>query len=250
MKYKLISCDVLTREVAYCIARTAHTISPVFTAKGDHNVPGRLRERIQAYIDAVETEEEKYDAVLLGYGLCGNATMGLQARSLPLVITRAHDCTTLFLGSKSLFKDHFADNPSQSWASIGYSERGSRLVSDSRTRMGMGMSQNWEELVEIYGEENAEYILETLQPNHGSSDLLFLDVPETRVEEVKQRILKEAEDSGLAFRELTGSIRLIEGLLAGNWSEDDYLVIPPGHQINAIYDLEEVMRAETISDTM
>ncbi len=247
MKFKLISCEVLTREVAYCIMHSPNMISPVFTAKGDHNAPGRLREKIQGFIDAVEEEEEEpYNAVLLGFGLCGNATMGLRARSLPLVIPRAHDCTTLFLGSKDAFREHFAHNPSQSWASVGYSERGSQLLSDSRTRMGMGTgtNQTWEELVETYGEENAEYLLEALQPNHGSSELLFLDVPETRVEALKARIREEADNAGLEYRELVGSIRLIDGLLAGDWSEEDYLIIPPGQQLDAVYDLDEVMRAK------
>ena len=82
-----------------------------------------LRALLQAQIDAVAAGNVEYDAVLLGYGLCGNSTLGLEARRFPLVIPRAHDCTTLFLGSKEAFQEHFGPNPSQTWASVGWSRR-------------------------------------------------------------------------------------------------------------------------------
>ena len=47
-------------------------------------------------------DESKYEAILLGYGLCSNGLVGLTARSIPLVIP-VHDCITLFLGSKEQY---------------------------------------------------------------------------------------------------------------------------------------------------
>ncbi|MBI5093685.1 MAG: DUF1638 domain-containing protein [Candidatus Hydrogenedentes bacterium] len=244
MIFKLLSCDVLVREVSYCIARCPHTIRPVFTPKGEHNKPTQLRANLQSQIDAVAAEEQNYDAVLLGYGLCGNAISGLIANKYPLVIPRAHDCTTLFLGSRQDFKCHFADNPSQTWAAVGYSEGGDTVMSDNSTRDFLGLGQDYAALVEQYGEENAKYLIETMLTEHGSDSMYLIDIPETTVPEITDRIRKAAADAQLKVVEIAGSLRLIQGLLAGSWSPEDYLVVPPGHRITGIYDYEEVMTAQ------
>lgn len=246
MHLRLISCDVFTREACYCIARSANAVSPVFTHKGEHNAPDGLRGLLQGYIDEAEHESPPFDAVLLLFGLCGNATAGLQSRSIPVVIPRAHDCTTLFLGSKHLFRQHFGDNPSQIWASVGYSERGSSIISDASTRQNLGISNDYADLVATYGEENAKYLLDALQIHRSSNKLMFLDVPETRVPHVIARIEQAAADESLALERLAGSLRLVEALLAGDWPEEDFLVVPPGHTISALYDMDQIVAAKAI----
>ncbi len=246
MNLKLLACEVITREVCYCVARSPHAVTPVFTAKNKHNQPGELQRFLQAQIDAASEDETKWDAILLGYGLCGNATLGLVARSIPLVVPRAHDCTTLFLGSKERFKTHFADNPSQSWASVGYSERGDAVLSDSATRhwLGGAADDNYEALVEQYGEENARYLIEAMRPAKDTGFIYLLDVPETREGAVMERIREEAAKAGAELKSLQGSIRLIDMLISGNWPETEFLIVPPGHRVTALYDYDEVVKAE------
>lgn len=53
MIFKLLACDVITREVCHCIARSAHTIDPQFTPKGEHNASANLRALLQAQIDEI-----------------------------------------------------------------------------------------------------------------------------------------------------------------------------------------------------
>lgn len=244
MYFKLLACDVLLREIAHCIARCPHTISPAFMPKGEHVVPARLRETLQKQIDSVESDGVAYDAVLLGYGLCGNSTAGLVARSFPLVIPRAHDCTTLFLGSKAAFCEHFSANPSQGWTSIGYSERGGGLVADGTTSGLSDSDGDFHSMVELYGEESARYLWETMHPEKHYHDIIFIDVPETREPRIEERLREEAARLGKPIRELPGSLRLIEGLLAGNWNSEEFLVIPPGQRVVGVYDQDEIMAAE------
>lgn len=244
MYFKLLACDVLTRELSYCIARCPHTIRPAFTPKGEHTVPARLNALLQGQIDASESEGVAYDAILLGYGLCGNAAVGLTARSFPLVVPRAHDCTTLFLGSKGAFEEHFGANPSQGWTSVGYSERGGGLISDGTTRGEPEMDASYAQMVELYGEESAAYLWDTMHPEKHSPDVLFIDVPETREPHIIERIQAETAQLGKCLRQVPGSIRLMEALLAGDWSSDDFLVVPPGHSIKGVYDHREVIAAE------
>ena len=70
-----------------------------FLPKGLHDIgQAGMSARLSEVLAAVD--ETKYEAVLLGYGLCSNGLVGLTARSIPLVVPRAHDCITLFLGEQ------------------------------------------------------------------------------------------------------------------------------------------------------
>ena len=94
----LIACAVISRECYHCAAVSDNIIDIRILDKDLHDMGERKMSAIlQDAIDAVDTE--KYDAILLGYGLCNNGVRGLRS-TLPLVIPRAHDCITLLLGSK------------------------------------------------------------------------------------------------------------------------------------------------------
>ena len=238
MRLKVIACDVLMREICYCIARSPHTIDLEFTKKDGHDQVDVLRQEIQGKIDAAA--EGEYDAILLGYGLCGNGTVGLKARHTPLVIPRAHDCCTLFLGSKQRFEELFADNPSQPFSSPGYMERGDGTVRSSTLRQTLGLNRTFEDYAAQYGEENAKYIIDTLFPtfrleNH-EERVVFIEIPETAQQGAAQRLWEQTVADGKDFLEVAGQIDLICDLLMGNWNADDYLQVPPGHTIEGVYD--------------
>lgn len=241
MHLKVLACNVLTREVSWCAARCPHTLDIVYLPKAEHNAPTRLRAMLQEQIDLAAASDTKYDAVVLVYGICGNATIGLEARTCPLVIPRAHDCTTLFLGSKEKFQEHFGANPSQAWTSLGYSERGDTLVSEGNARIFGEGNVSYAELVETYGEENARYIVDAMSASHESKDIPFLDVPETHVPELVACLFKRIAESGKNVTTIPGSIGIVENLIGGNWPEERFLVVPPGHRIEGLYDYEKVM---------
>jgi hypothetical protein len=84
MKLKCLSCESVARLVYACAATSPHIVDVELFRLGLHNEPKNLCVRLQAHIDAVQGQP--YDAVLLAYGLCGQATAGLAARDIPLVI--------------------------------------------------------------------------------------------------------------------------------------------------------------------
>jgi len=57
----------------------------------------------------------RHDAIVLAHGLCGEATAGLRAGSIPLVVPRSHDCITIFLGSRDRYTTEFTGNPGTYW---------------------------------------------------------------------------------------------------------------------------------------
>jgi hypothetical protein len=57
-----------------------------------------MRPQLQERIDTADGNG--YDAILLGYALCGRGTEGLRAGKTKLVLPRAHDCIGLLMGDR------------------------------------------------------------------------------------------------------------------------------------------------------
>jgi len=279
-RLKLICCDVLFRMACRAAARSKNIIDMEFTRLQSHNEPDKLRAQIQGLIDGTDGDAG-YDAVLLGYGLCGNSTAGLAARGLPLVIPRAHDCCTLFLGSRENFIRHFGERLSSQWSSHGYLERNKSYTGGAEAGKGgdssvlgmLGVSSEYAELVEQYGEDNAAYLWETLHPAHaiGKDERIYIDVapfdnPEDgdfHFKRFEQAVMAELNqpphETGSAaetratgpesakqcvgapvIQRVEGSARLIDKLLDGDW-DGDFLIAPPGASIAAVYDMEQIL---------
>lgn len=249
MLLKLIACNVFLREACACIAQTPHPVDADFIELGQHIHSETLRNTIQSRIDAAENCGKRYDAILLLYGICGNAGVGLCARGTRLVIPRAHDCCTILLGSKARFVELFGDAPSTPFSSAGYMERGNYYLrvdeGDGRIHYGDAFAA----YVEQYGEDNAKYIWETLHPplaNDAHRKPVFIDLAETshlgHAERFRQKCVEEGKECTL----VEGSIRLIRNMILGQWDADDFLIVEPGRKTAGVYDFSEVLRAKDI----
>jgi hypothetical protein len=244
---KLIACEVFFREASLFAASSPHLIDAEFTEKGAHDKSETLRNKIQAAIDAARSGTRAYDAVILGYGLCGNGLLGIKARSIPLVIPRAHDCCTVFLGSREAFTRYFKDNPSLPFSSAGYMERGGDPIHEATALSHLpGVAGSLEELIERYGEENGRYIFDSLAspPVNKDHAVMFIDVPELSRLGFAQKCRARAQEAGMEFRLVPGDSRLIRMLLHGEWNEEEFLTVPPGHKIGGVYDWDKIVRAD------
>jgi hypothetical protein len=245
MNLYLISCNIFQREACLCMAQSPHLVDFEFLELGEHARPDALRTLLQARIDAVEHAARKYDAVLLLFGLCGNAGVGLTARARPLVLPRAHDCATVLLGSRQAFREHFAENPSQGFSSNGYLDRGDYFLRQAGEGGGVVPGGDaYAELVKQYGEENAKYVWETMHPKKaGDERALFIRMPGIDDAPQAARFREQATAAGKQCVELTGSLRLIAALLRGSWDPSEFLVVPPGRRTAGVYDWDEIVRA-------
>lgn len=245
VRLKLLGCEVMTREVCHALAASPHVIDIGFTRIGMHDTPDALRSEIQRGIDAAAGGG--YDAILLCYGLCGNATAGLSARDVPLIIPRAHDCCTLLLGSRAAFNSRFADKPSSRFTSAGYMERSGESIANDpgSVARALGLAAGYADYVRKFGEENARYIWETLftSPSASAHDntLYFIDLAETSHLGYAGRCQEQAQAEGLQCVMLPGSIALVEKLVMGEWDSADFLTVLPGQEIAGVYDFDEII---------
>lgn len=234
MRLKIIACEVLFREICLCAAHSRNTISIEFLKRGLHDNPDILRSDVQGRID--ETDESIYEGILLGYALCSNGIVGIQARGIPLVVPKAHDCVTLFLGSKEKYKKHFTDNPGTYYYTSGWLERAGSNV-ERKVQDGRGLGKKYEEYVEKYGEDNARYLMEfesSWVENY--SRAAYIDLEFVRFLNCNEQAKKIAVQKGWKYEELSGDVRLIRKLIDGEWNEDEFLMVQPGEEIVASYD--------------
>ena len=246
MRLKLISCEVLYREMCDSVARSPHQVDVEFLPKGLHDLGGaRMREELQSIVDRVEPS--RYEAILMGYALCGNGLLGLTARQVKLVVPKAHDCIALLLGSRSRYQEYFDENPGVYFRSTGWLERGYGLEQLSmKPRTGAGFSL--EELIAQYGDDNGRYLFEEM--NRYREHYRQLTYIETGLEPdgtFQARARGEADERGWQFSVLAGSLSLFRQLVNAEWAEDDFLIVPPHHRIRATYG-DDVIAAEEITN--
>ncbi len=243
MRLKLIACEIMYRELCAAVARSANLVDVEFLPKGLHDIgQAGMSSRLAEALSGVD--ETRYEAVLLGYGLCSNGLVGLTARSIPLVVPRAHDCITLFLGSKERYLEYFHEHPGVFYKTSGWIERGAGLIQGGRetTFPQSASAQSYEDLVARYGEDNARYLYQELCEMRHYAGLAYIEMGVEPDERFQRQCEAEAETRGWRYEKLRGDMRLLQGLLDGPWDDDRYLVVPPGKRVAASFD-ERVIKA-------
>jgi hypothetical protein len=244
MRLRLIACDTLLAPMRQLAAASVHEVVITDLSASLHAEPLPLRARIQAEIDRLEAEDGEADAILLGYGLCGGATAGLVARRRPLVLPRAHDCATLFLGSRERYVQEHTATPGTYWFTEDNVERGNALLGWQLgdAARADGARTTYQAFVERYGEDNAAYLMDTLGAWRTRYERgAFLETGLAAGDRSREEARRESEARGWRFEAVAADLGLLERLLAGQW-EVDFLVVAPGETVAMSYD-DGVVRA-------
>lgn len=238
MKLKCICCEALARMVYRCAADSPNIVDVSILRLGLHSDPADLRRILQQEIDVVDDDD--YDATILAYGLCGRATAGLTAREKPVVIPRAHDCITLFLGNRQRYSEHQEQFPGTYWYTRDYIERGYRMgtkvVIGAGIDGGNGIESEYDEFVQKYGKDNADYLMEIMgawQKHYQRAAYIDLDLGDGS--SVIQQAKDEADRRGWIFEQLKGDMQLVKKLIDGVW-DTDILILQPGEILEMSYD--------------
>lgn len=215
---KIISCEVYRPYIERLVQQYNMKLDIEYLEIKQHDNPEKLNKLLKKKID----ENKSYNDIYLLYGVCGNAIIGLKSKTTRLHIIKVHDCMSVLLGGKEKYKKIFEQNPSQKWAceSYGFSE---------------DKEKNYKKYVELYGEENAKYLLEVLD-SHGDK-LIYLDFGSKRD--------KDNIDALSKIRELIvieGKTDMLERILFEK--EKEILMLQPGEEVELIYDMDEVMRVK------
>ena len=259
MKIHIIACGVLRPDLDTVAETLSHTITREYLEGGLHSEPGKLRTTLQEAIDRVSSKnpDDQPDYIAVGYGICGRGAVGIKARSVPLLIPKAHDCIALFLGSDEAYRREFSQCPGTYYISPGWYEekiqpRGSNRPeidldtadrevgsASGKTMKGPGgersdrgrpgQQADYNELVSKYGNENADAILDFLgswKRNYKRAAFIDTGGESEKYEKHAQAL---ADEFGWRYERLQGSRTLLEKLLEPDAGHEEILRVPPGH---------------------
>jgi len=225
----VISCGVLRPELEAIAARRKLAINFRYLPGGLHNRPDELRRRLQIAIDEASTDPD-CSRIIIGYGLCGMGTVNIQARRVPLVFPRVHDCIALFLGSDQAYKEQFAREPGTYYISNGWVDEQMKARPEGDHIWIGAESMGCRQLTERYGKQAAGRIIEffsSWQTNYRRAAFIDNGLPGSaacarRAEELARRY-------GWEYAPIKGDTALFERLLSSQDSCPELLFVPPGY---------------------
>jgi len=207
---RVIACATVIEEMrAFLPADVAHEVLDF----GLHLNPDKLKAALQAKIDETSLG---CDVLLLGYGLCSMAVVGLQARNAHLVIPRVDDCISIFLGSCAAYKEQARKEPGTYYLTKGWIEVGDTPFEEHK------------QLIEKYGEARARRMTQLMLKNYRR--LAFINTGVYEIERFREYAQKTAETFALRFEEIEGSPALVQKMVNGPW-DDEFVVVAPGETV-------------------
>ncbi len=219
MKKAIISCAVFEPYLKILLNNRDDIQSVVFLEVKQHNHPEQLAILLQQDIDRISDVDE----ILVMYGLCGNAILPLKSNSIPIRLLKVHDCGMVLAGSRKRYKELFAHRLSQSYSCVAYDV----LESSENYRMSL----EYLRIKQEYGEDNAEYILETLHKPKNETTVFFDFGLKEDQEFLKKNI-------GRPLEIVSGGWQMMQDFIDGK--DNDAVVLKEDEELFAIYDLDEV----------
>jgi hypothetical protein len=209
-KTKIIACATVIEEMQPLLPQDmAYEVLDF----GLHIIPENLKKTLQQTIDDQCAE---YKTLILGYGLCSMAVVGLQARNCSLVIPRVDDCIAIFLGSKNAYSEQAKKEPGTYYLTKGWIEVGDSPFEEHKR------------LVEQFGQDRADRIMSIMLKHY--TRLAYIDTGQKEQERYREYTRTTAKKFNLRYEEIIGSDTLIRKLLFGPW-DDEIFISPPGHTI-------------------
>lgn len=234
----LLACNVFENEIALLAHDAPHIIETRWFEMGLHDRPVQLREILQGALDALDSRDD-IDAVALAYGLCGLGTAGLRAGRHRLVIPRAHDCITIFMGSKERYAAHQRACPSCYYYTPGWN-RNRRVPGPEKIEALRA------ELQERFDADDVDFLIESEREQYAQHDTAtYLDLGTADAGTGAEYARSCADWLGWKFERLPGDPALLRDLLWGNWSDPErFQIIESGARLVHVSD-ERIMRAES-----
>lgn len=236
--FVLLACAVLECEIQLHARGAAHIMETRWFEIGLHDRPQRLRATLQEQLDSLEARAD-IEAVVLAYGLCGRGTAGLRPRRHRLVLPRAHDCITLFLGSKEAHADFQSRCPACFYYTPGWN-RARRVPGPDRLE-SLAM-----ELRRRFQPDEVEYLLQLEREQWAArSTAAYLELGTEDADAEAAYAKKCADWLCWSFERHRGDPTLLRDLLWGRWDAGRFLVVEPGMQVGHAPD-QSLLRKEPV----
>ena len=166
--------------------------------------------------EKIDQASQEADVLLLGYGLCSMAVIGLKASIAALVIPRTDDCIGIFLGSAKEYKRQTKKEPGTYYLTKGWIEGGDTPFDE------------YKKLIDKYGNDKAKRMTQLMLKNY--QRLAFINTGDDSNECYHAYAKSFAQAFDLSYEELQGNPTLVRRMINGPWDED-FVVVRPGETL-------------------
>ncbi|PLX46031.1 MAG: hypothetical protein C0609_01845 [Deltaproteobacteria bacterium] len=212
MRIKLIACPLVLEKLSGRLDGVDVVVEELDI--GLHKTPQKLKDALQCAVD--ETPGD-FDAIVLGYGACANAVVGLKAFACPIIVPRVDDCIGIFLGSRRAYRAEMKNNPGTYYLTKGWIDAKQSPFDE------------FDDMCEQFGRERAGKLMKTMLA-HYSRLALIRGEDEEEFDTYRLWAKETAEKFDLTYCELEGSGALLDKIANGPW-DDEFVVALPGETI-------------------
>ncbi len=212
MRTKIIACQVFVEELRSLLPEDVDIDTLDMSL---HERPRSLRQMLQDRLDA----SRDCDTIVLGYGMCGQATVGLRATHCRLALPRVDDCIGMFLGSRAAYREQHRQEAGTYFLTKGW--------------IGSGVTtpfSAYDAVRERWGAERAERVRGAMLGHYRRLAFVRTGGEGESLAAERAQARATAGRFGLSYDEIEGSRELVHRLLYGPWDER-FLVVPEGGTI-------------------
>mgnify|MGYP001347448787 CR=1 FL=1 len=205
----IVACTTLKDELEKAMRLTGCDYPIEWIDSKYHNVPEQLREKIQEKIDSIEDKEN----ILLVFGCCGNALVGIKATTANLIIPKTDDCISMVLCKQG---QKFERPKETYFLTKGWIESSRSLAAE------------YERAIKLYGLETTQRLFKLALKHY--SYLMLIDTNSYNLDEYIDKAKEIAEVANLELTIEDGDVWFIEKLLKGP-HDDDFCFISKNEEV-------------------
>lgn len=211
----LVACQVMEPEIE-SVRKGQNGLDVIYIEQSLHRTPQKMADKVQKMIDRAA---EYADRIVLGYGLCSNGIVGVQAGKQGLVVPKCHDCIAFFLGSPIAYQEDFNSRPGTYYLTPGW-------IAERKDPLGI-IQNDYEPR---FGRETAEWVMREELKHY--THIVLIDTGVSVLEPLRQIAMENAGFFNLEYRELkAGDLEYFQKLLKGPYPNTEFLQLKPGEKV-------------------
>ena len=211
MKTIIVACETIEDELRFAMDKVNVSYPVKWLESGLHIIPKKLNAALSEILADIKAER-----VLVALGFCGNSILGIKAGNYEMIIPRADDCISILLGS---VKERLRVS----------SEYAAYFLTEGWLRGERTIWVEYQHLLEKYGEEMADSLMEMMIGNYRTLGLLDCGVGS--IEELVESTKEIADALKLKQEIIPAALSWLELFLTGPWSNDNFIIKQPYEEI-------------------
>ena len=211
----VIACHVMEPEME-ALRPSDKSVEVRYLEQSLHRTPEKIPQIIQEEIDAAK---EHATQIVLGYGLCSNGIVGVKAPKQGLIVPKAHDCITFFLGSRAAYDKTFRERPGTYYLTPGW-------IAEKKDPLG-SLEDTY---VPRVGREMAVWALKESLKNY--THISLIDTKVSDLEPLRERALENARFLDMQYEEIPGRLDYLKKIILGPYDKEDFLFFQPGEVVS------------------